>query len=70
MYWNLMNDDEIGSLKAMKLKYRRRDQVIQIICENGPPPLPPPKLGHFFLICRNLKSLRKVILNQAEYIEI
>ena len=61
-----MNDDEIGSLKALKLKYRRRDQVIQIICGNASPP----KLGHFFLICRNLKSGRKVILNQAEYIEI
>ena len=56
-----MNDDEIGLLKALTLKYRRRDQVIQIICGNGSPQ----KLGHFFLICRNLKSSRKVLLNQA-----
>ena len=29
MRWNLMNDQEFGSFKFLKLKYRRRDQIIQ-----------------------------------------
>ena len=29
MHWNLMNDKEFGSLKLLKLKYRRGDQIIQ-----------------------------------------
>ena len=53
-------------LKNLKLKYRRGDQIIQIFCRIGSPK----KLGPPFLVYGNLKSLRKVLLNQAEYIEI
>ena len=28
MYWNLMNDEEFVSLKLLKFKYRREDQII------------------------------------------
>ena len=30
----------------------------------------PQKLGHPSLICRNFKSLTKIILNHTEYIEV
>ena len=29
MHWNLNNDEEFRSLKFLKLKYRRGDQIIQ-----------------------------------------
>ena len=29
MHWNLMNDQEFGSFKCLKLQYRRSDQIIQ-----------------------------------------
>ena len=35
MHWNLMNDQEFGSLKFLKLKYRRVDQIIQLFCRIG-----------------------------------
>ena len=51
MHWNLMNDEEIGYLKLLKLKYRRGDQIIQTFCRTVPPKiLVPPSL-----ICRNFK---------------
>ena len=34
MDWNLMNDEEFGSKKLLKLKYRRGDQIIQDILQN------------------------------------
>ena len=34
-YWNLMNDEELGCLKFLKLKYRRGDQIIQLFCRIG-----------------------------------
>ena len=37
MHWNLMNDDEFGFLKLLKLKYRRVDQIIQLFCRIGSP---------------------------------
>ena len=37
MHWNLMNDEEFGSLKLLKLKYRRGDQIIQLFCRIGSP---------------------------------
>ena len=55
MHWNLMNDDECGSRKLLKLKYRRVDQVIQTFCRIGSPQ----KLGAPSLICRNFRSLTK-----------
>ena len=66
MHWNLMNDDEFGSIKLLKLKYRRGDQIIQTFCKIGSPQ----KLGPPSLICRNFKTLKKVLLNHAECIEI
>ena len=66
MDWNLMNDEEFGSKKLLKLKYRRGDQIIQTFCKIGSPQ----KLGPPSLICRNFRTLRKVLLNHAEYIEM
>ena len=66
MHEDLMNDDEFGSRKLLKLKYRREDQIIQTFCRIGSPQ----KLGTPSLICRNLKTLIKVLLNHAECIEI
>ena len=37
MHFNLMNDKEFGSLKFLKLKYRRGDQIIQPFCRIGSP---------------------------------
>ena len=66
MHWNLMNGDEFGTKKLLKLKYRRGDQIIMTLCEIGSPQ----KLGPPSLICRYFKTLRKVFLNHAECIEI
>ena len=61
-----MNDEKFESLKLLKLKYRRGDQIIQTFCKIGSPQ----KLGPPSLICRNFRTLRKVLLNHAEYIEM
>ena len=37
MHWNQMNDDESGSIKLLKLKYRRGDHIIQTFCKIGSP---------------------------------
>ena len=66
MHWNLMNDEEFGSVKLLKLKYRRGDQIIQTLRKI----VSPQKLGPPSLISRNFKTLRKVLLNHAECIEI
>ena len=66
MHWNLVNDYEVGSRKLLKLKYRRGDQIIQTFCKIGSPK----KLGPSSLICRNFKTLRKVLLNHPECIHI
>ena len=69
MHWNIMNDEKLGSIKLLKLKYKRRDQMIQTFWKIvspqklDRPPSPP-------LICRNLKTLRKKLLNHAECIQI
>ena len=66
MHWNLMNDEEFRSLNLLKLKYRRRDQIIQSFCRPGSPQkLVPPSL-----ICGNLKSLGKALVNHAECFKI
>ena len=50
-----MNDEEFGSRKVLKLKYRRGNQIIQTFCKIGyPQKLDPPSL-----ICRNSKTLKK-----------
>ena len=61
-----MNDQEIGDLKLLKLIYRRGDQVIHTFSKIGSRQ----KLGPPSLICRNFKTLTKVLLNGAECIEI
>ena len=61
-----MNDEEFGSKKLLKLKYRRGDQIIQTFCKIGFLQ----KLDPRSLICTHLKTLRKVLLNHAEYIEM
>ena len=66
MHWNLINDDEFGSIKLLKLKYRRAEQKIQTFSKIGSTQ----KLGAPSLICRKFKTLRKVPLNHAECIEI
>ena len=66
MQWNLMNDEEIGSLNILKLKYRRVDQIIQTFCKIGSPQ----KFGSPSLIWQNFKSLRKLLLNYAKCIEV
>ena len=64
--WNGMNNKEFGSGKPWKLKYRSDDQIIQTFCKIGyPKKLDPPSL-----ICTNLKTLREVLLNDPEYIEM
>ena len=69
MYWNLMNDEEVEYLlNLIKWKYRRGEQIIQTFCKIGSPqeldpPLPSP------LICRNLTTVRKVLLNHTECIQ-
>ena len=63
---NSNNDDEFGSSKLLKFKWRRVDQIIQTFCKIGSPQ----KLGPLSLTCRNLKTLRKVLLSYAECIEI
>ena len=35
MHWNLMNDEEFGSFKFLKLKYRRGEQIIRLFCRIG-----------------------------------
>ena len=61
-----MNEEEIGSLKLLKLKYRGGYQIIETFCRIGSPQ----KLGPASLVRRNFRSLKKALLNQAECIEI
>ena len=63
---NIINDEEFGSIKLLKLKYRKGDQIIQTFCKIGSPK----KLGPPSLIWGNFRTLRKVLLNHAEYIEM
>ena len=66
MHWNLMNDDEFGSTKLLKLKYRRGDQIIQTFCKIGSPQ----KLGPPLFNLQKFQISEKSPLNQAECIEI
>ena len=65
MHWSLMYDDEFSSIKLLKLKNRRGDQIIQTFCKIGSSQ----KLHPTSLISRNFKTLRKVLLLHAECIE-
>ena len=67
IHWNLSNNNEFGSRKLLKLKYRRLDQIIQTFRKIGSTQklgLPPS------FICRNFRTLTKILLNHAESIEI
>ena len=61
-----MNDAELGSTELLKLKYKMGDKIIETFCKSGSPQ----KLGPPSLISRNFKTLRKVLLNHVEYIEM
>ena len=61
-----MNVDDFASRKLLILKYRRNDQMIQTFYKIDSPH----KLGPPFLICRNFKTLTKLLLNHAGCIEI
>ena len=67
MHWNLMDDEEFWALKVWKLKYRRRDQIIQLFCRMGSPPK---TLGPSSWICGNLNSFRKVLPHHVECFKI
>ena len=61
-----MNGKEFGSIELLRLKYRKRDQIFETFCKIGSPQ----KLGSPSLISRNFKTLRKVLLNHEEDIEM
>ena len=97
-----MNVEEYGSIKLLKLKYRKGDQIIQTFCKTGSPqeissPFfnlykfekpeasapasykiiqtfckigSPQKLRPRSLIWGNFRAITKVLLNDAEYIEV
>ena len=64
--WHLMNDKEKWSKRLLKLKCKMGNQIIQTFCKIGSPQ----KFGFLSLICRNFKTITKVLLNHAECIEI
>ena len=61
-----MNDKKFGSIKLLKLKYGRVDQVIQTFCKIGSPQ----KLGPPLFNLQKFQISEKSPLNQAECIEI
>ena len=61
-----MNDEEIMSIKFLKLKYIRGDQIIQSFCKIGSRQ----KSDPCSLASRNFQTQWKVLLNYEEYIEI
>ena len=61
-----MNGDEFGSIKLLKLKYRNGDQKTETFYSISSPQ----KLGPNSLICRNVRSLTKALLNDTEHIQI
>ena len=66
MDWNLMNDEELGSKKLVKLKNRRGDQIIQTFCKiSSLQKLAPPLFNLY-----KFQTLRKVLLNHVEYTEM
>ena len=49
IHWNVMNDEEIGSRKLLKLKYRRGDQIVHLFCIIGSSQeIKPPQLIQLF----------------------
>ena len=65
MHWNITNDDEFGSIKHLLFKYRWGEQIIQtFFIINSPQKLSLPSF-----ICTNFKTLRKMLLNHADWID-
>ena len=62
---NLMNDEELRSFHFLKLKCRRRGQIIQLFYRIGSPQ----KLGLISSISINFQNMRKVLLSHAESIK-
>ena len=60
-----MNDEEIGLLK-LKIKIQKGVPNNSAVLQNWSPK----KLGHPSLICGNVKSLRKVLLNYVDCFKI
>ena len=63
--WNLMNDEVFATRKLSRLKYSRRDQTIHTFYKISSHQ----KQNLRSLICRNLRTLRKVLLIHAEMTE-
>ena len=61
-----MSENEFGSRKLFKLNNRRGDEIIQTFWKIGSSW----KLGPPSFICRNFKTLRKVLMIHAKSIEI
>ena len=51
MYFDLMKDEEFGSLNLLKVKYRKADQIIQRFYKLGSSQ----KFGYSFLIDRTFE---------------
>ena len=51
-----MNDEEFGSRKLLKFKYRRGDQIIQTFCKIGSPQKLAPPLFNFYKFQDSSKS--------------
>ena len=65
MYFDLVKDEEFGSLNLLKVKYRKADQIIQRFYKLGSSQ----KFGYSFLIDRTFERLWKILLNHVELIE-
>ena len=61
VYSNLMNDDEFGSAKLLKFKYRRGDQIIHSFWKIG---------SLFFNLQKFQEPDKKNPLNHTEHMEI
>ena len=61
-----MNDKEFELMKLVKWKYRTGGPNNSDFLQNWFPP----EIRSLTLICGNAKSLRRLLLNQAECIEI
>ena len=66
MHWNLMDDEEFGSLKLLKLKYRMGDQMIQTFFSIGSPH----RLGSPLFNLKKFEKSKKLFVNHKECIEV
>ena len=66
MYWYVMNDVEFGPRNTFKLKYRMGNQIIETFCRISSLQ----ELDPLSLISKNLKTLRKLLMNHVQCIEI